>query len=293
MTEPKVVKIRKKRQEPTKPKIHISCQLDDIGQEILEVGVKDRRALNKLLFKDTMGRTRLGMEDEPLLSNYDSPAIAYQDGEEEFWINGIQAEYLDLPHIDMGPMEVSWPHNPTGGPRWKNLLDSGKDFQIRSCRVELKCEDDWHGWEVHLETVCGKNAGFLLALDGVDWEDPVFMNDFDLDPILYFHSPAFGQRLGHILSGHTPDNYHFVEEDNLVGIIEAIEEGFGFQSGTEEAQVDDDKVDVELAELAKEDSGPGFGTMVAAGLATVAVGALGAAAFKSKVAAQTKVEVRA
>ena len=242
------------------------------GTEELVVTAKDRRSLNKLLFKDTRGRYRLDMEGEPLLSNLSGPAIIYPDGDEDFFINGHEADVFQIPGIgDFVDLDVS-------NLSWANAGGYKLDLDMSVCEATCMCDDDNHSWEVVIK-FRGADLEITMPIDFSDLVDEADMlaNELDMEPVEFFHTLEFGHRLLHDLTNWVPEEgaFSFLTDEAEERVL-----------GTIQRKIDE-YVQKTNAKASEASSGAGLGTMVGVGLAAAA--AVGVAGMFSKSVVKTKV----
>ena len=251
------VMVKLKKETPAENPILLVCDTPDMEVDFVELPIKDRRELNKKLFKDTRGRYRVDMETEPLLSNTEGPAIIYPDGEEDYFINGFQASILQMPSDNDTVIEHA-----IEGVDWEKVCGYDLKLKPEFSATLLQCEEgEFHGW---CATIFFADSDLELEV-GIGFEDidemsGIFHNHLDLGPEEFFHTMEFGKRLLAVLE-QPPEkgSYEFMYddmEDELLGWIEH--------------QVDEYVKKTNAKPEAVEKSSSSLGEMAMAGLAAVA-----------------------
>lgn len=259
--------------------------------DILELTAVDRQNLSRdLTFKDLRNRVRLAGHGEPLLSNMGGPAVLYPDGTADFFINGESVKPEQVPFMDEHKhvaAEVKgrfWYLNEDG--------DAEKRMKVSSAEAIMECCDDTHCWTNIIEFEGGSRVMVDITDDCVD-VDSWLIEDCaaaDMEPGEIFHTEAFGQAL---LEWFTLNGGTMLGDSGYAGPLNE----FGRDSVMRQLK---NQLKIEAVEPKKEtpaqaevtSHGPGIGTMIAAGLATVAIGALGSAAMKDHAASKMKSEVQ-
>lgn len=282
--------------------IKISCEVrKPSGEtELVELSAGNRRELDDMTFLDLRGRTRLAMEGEPLLSNLSGPAVVYPDGDEDFFVNGVSTDEEHVPfyrHHAAVDLKQGSGHFVWGNTALQHgLKDGGK---VNYGTAILECDGDEHAWLL-IVGVDDDEIGIWLHMDFFDADCELFrsfsFDDLDLEPEEIFHTAAFGDRL--LLefvctADFGPRNWRYLNEDGRASLEEQLKDAFAVIKQEREKKGEPVPAPKEEPKEPAKAESSGFGTMVAAGLATVAIGALGAAALKDRAPVRAKEEVRA
>lgn len=270
------------------------CEVDGSAAyqvDILELTAVDRQNLSRdLTFKDLRDRVRLAGHGEPLLSNMGGPAVLYPDGTADFFINGESVRPEQVPFMDEHKhvaVEVegrSWYLHEDG--------DAEKRIKVSSAEAIMECCDNVHCWTNIVEFEDGSRIIVDITDDCVDVDSWLIEECAvaDMDPGEIFHTEAFGKAL---LEWLTLNGGSMLGNSAYAGPLNE----FGRDSVRRQLK---NQLKIEAVESKREvpaeaeaaNHGPGIGTMIAAGLATVAIGALGSAAMKDHAASKMKAEVQ-